>query len=362
MDRSEIMEIRKLLNYSEGNMATGQFCGCFVNTKHEIKGRFSEKFVSKKKEEMHKYLDIFKKVLPNNASSVTFSSEDKGKDGCQFFLEKLRETQLKEKSLTDICFERIAPLLPEKNYVILIMNYFYDVPVKTKDKLKIDDASSETYKFIICAVCPVKTAKGSLGYQPDTEHIGENPQQMVIEKPAFGFLYPEFNNRSTDTGSVLCSVTEDLDISKAFFGHEAPMGPAPEKKTRAKKASSEPDAAPAGHEIVLNNSGGGIINRTPVETAKSSTAHIPSLDTGTLSNDASYVPEKLIMDDAPASTPKSAGPSDADIIASSGSSGPTVKRKPRSVRISGDRSKIKKETIRGITYYLIPVEDSEISD
>lgn len=58
LDRSGLIELRKLFAYKEGNMVFGHFAGCFINTKKEIKGKFNESFLKKDSTTIHKFLDI----------------------------------------------------------------------------------------------------------------------------------------------------------------------------------------------------------------------------------------------------------------------------------------------------------------
>ena len=234
MDRSGLIELRKLFAYKEGNMVFGNFAGCFINTKKEIKGKFNESFLKKDSTTIHKFLDIYKKILANDAVDVTFNEDDKKDGGFQYLAEKVKGTELINDAVNSILFEKIRDCLPDNNYVVSVIYGAYDVPVKTKDKLKIDDDGMDIYKYVVCAVCPVKTQNGTLGYMPDKDQIGENPQQLIVEKPIFGFVYPSFNDRTADTDNVLCYKTADLDISKDLFSHQAPEAVKPQRKSPVK--------------------------------------------------------------------------------------------------------------------------------
>ncbi|MBO5550980.1 MAG: DUF4317 family protein [Lachnospiraceae bacterium] len=279
MDRSGITEIRKLFTYNgkEGDLCIAQHCGCLINISKEIKGVFSKKLLSEEKDTMLKFLDIHKKSLSNGNVDVVFGETDKKDGGMQFLLEKIRATELKNDAILKIFYEKTAEALPESNFVVTLSYGVYEIPVKTKDKLKVDDASDEVYSFITCSICPVKTNKGSLGYLPDKDRIGENPQLLVLDKPAFGFIYPAFNDRSADTGALSCFCTEGLNISEELFAHKviAEKTEKPKAQPKIEKADSD-----IGQSLVA------AMDVLPVSAA------IPSLDTGTLSNNAHYVPEK----------------------------------------------------------------------
>lgn len=362
MDRSGLIEIRKSLAYKKNDMTVGQFCGCFINVDKDIKGEFSEKLLTKEQPVIHKFLDMYKKVLANDDADVAFNEKDGEDGGFKFLLEKMRATELKNKDINRILFEKVRDCLPDNNYVVTLVYNTYDIPEKTSDKQKIDDASSGIFKYVLCAVCPVKTEKGTLGYLSDKEEIGENPQQLVIDKPTFGFMYPSFNDRAADTGNILCYRTGKLDISEELFSHKAPELVKPEKKAAAAKDVSEIVKEGSISSTESISIGGGYTNgQNPYG---SSTSHIPSLDTGSLNNDASYIAERTITDeDEERPNESRCEPTDAQII---GSSGTTMKvdrdapKRKKRVRITGDESLIEKRVIDGRVYYVIAAMDAEI--
>ena len=364
MDRSGLMEIRKLFNYKEGEGAAGNFAGCFINTDKEIKGRFLNRMYSVGKDTVCKYYEIYRKTLANSDADVAIGGEDFEDGGIGFLLDKLRATELKNGAILDILYEKIRDALPENNFVVTVIYYAYDVPVKTSDKRKIDDAGEGIFKFILCSVCPVKTNKGSLGYLPDLDTIGENPQLLVVDKPAFGFMYPSFNDREADTGNILCYRTKDLDLSASVFKHQAPeLVENKPKKTAAISPSDIKDGlgSTGDNVIKIGSPSSGISQYGTVAP------EIPSLDTGMLNNDAHYVRERLIedADDEPSSYGRE--PSDSAIIASSGYRVPDnngLKEKPKRkkpVSIVGDVTRIKKKVIDGVACYVIEVDDAVLN-
>lgn len=346
MDRSGLTELRKIFTFKKGEMTFGTYAGCFINTKKEIKGVFKRPFLTEEEPVIHKFLDIYKKTLANDDTDVGFNEADKKDGGCQFLFEKLRGTELKNDAINSILYEKIRDALPEKNYVVTLTYGTYDVPVKTKDRQKIDDAGAEILKYIICAVCPVKTQKGSIGYLPDKEVIGENPQQMTIEKPVFGFMYPSFNDRAADTDNVLCYRTEELDISAKLFGHQASAAIKKEKKAPSKKT-----------DVSALQDNDKYVPAPAKNVAAKNTANIPSIDSGTLSNDAHYVAEKTVEQD---DVPEEKTP-DKDVHMVSFPSGTgKVSSATKPVTIRGDKKKVTKKVVDRVTCYVIPVDEAEL--
>ena len=73
----------------------------------------------------------------------------------------------------------------------------------TTDGIEMDDASDEVYNYILCSICPMKLTKPGLGFDDDLGEIHTLRQIFAVELPDNGFLFPEFNDRSTDDDAVL---------------------------------------------------------------------------------------------------------------------------------------------------------------
>jgi hypothetical protein len=65
------------------------------------------------------------------------------------------------------------------------------------------DASEETYTYLLCAVCPVKQSKPGLRYMAEAKEFHDSGVSQVICAPEVGFLFPAFDNRSTNIYNAL---------------------------------------------------------------------------------------------------------------------------------------------------------------
>jgi hypothetical protein len=65
------------------------------------------------------------------------------------------------------------------------------------------DASDEIYEHIMCCICPVKLSKAGLCYNAETNSIQDRIRDWIVELPDVAFLFPQFNDRSTDIHGVL---------------------------------------------------------------------------------------------------------------------------------------------------------------
>ena len=189
MINSEVLEIRK--QFKHENCAITKFSGCYVDGEKEIKTSFIESFLCMPEEETFKYFEIFKKTLSGtigkNLINMEFPMETESAGGTQEFLLKLRDSELKDEALVDEFYNKIIQTYEYAgNYLILLMYAAYDVPGKTNDKLFMDDASEEVYRYILCSICPVKLSKPGLSYHEETNQIHKRIQDWVVGAPENG--------------------------------------------------------------------------------------------------------------------------------------------------------------------------------
>ena len=94
---------------------------------------------------------------------------------------------------------------------------FMIFPGKTSDGLEMDDASDEVYSYILCSICPVDLSKPGLSYN-ELENLFQNRvRDWVVGKPELGFLFPAFNDRSTDLHGALYYSKNVNDLHDSFM-------------------------------------------------------------------------------------------------------------------------------------------------
>lgn len=206
MNKKEIAEIKK--QFTPANCAITRICGCYVDAEKNKKTKLKEAFLSLPEEEMFKYFDIFKKTmsgrLGKNLMNLDFPLTQEKEGGAQEFLMQLRESKLKDDELLDEFYDRVIENYdyPE-NYYIILIHAVYDIPGKGSDGAEMHDASVEIYEHILCSICPVNLSKAGLSYDAAENNIKDRIRDWVMAKPETGFLFPAFNERSTDIHSTL---------------------------------------------------------------------------------------------------------------------------------------------------------------
>ena len=206
MNKKEIAEIKK--QYTPNHCAITRICGCYVDGEKNKKTELKEAFLSLSEEEMFKYFDIFRKslsgTLGKNLLNMEFPLEQEAEGGTQEFLLKLRNSKLQDEELLEEFYDRIITYYdyPE-NYYIILIHSAYDVPGKASDGQELFDASDEVYDYIQMVICPVILSKAGLCYNEATNNIEDRIRDWIVEMPETGFLFPAFNDRSTDIHNIL---------------------------------------------------------------------------------------------------------------------------------------------------------------
>ena len=200
MIKTEISEIKTLYNIK--NCSIKKMAGCYVNGEKEIVSTFSKSFLSLPEEEMFKYLEIFKKALSGkkNISTVEFPTKAEEPGSMHEFLLRLKDTELKNEDMLDLFYQKVIEKFDSEsqNFLILLIHNTYDIPGRGDDNFKNIEASDEVYDYISFYLCPVKLEDGGLCYNKKTGSFERKDRRWCIEMPSYSFLFPSFEDRSTD--------------------------------------------------------------------------------------------------------------------------------------------------------------------
>lgn len=238
MNKKEISEIKKL--FTPSHCAITRICGCYVDGEKNKKTKLKEAFLSLSEEEAFKYFEIFRKTLSGtigkNLINMEFPLEQEKEGGAQEFLLRLRESKLQDDALVDEFYDRVIDSYDYgENYYIILIHAVYDIPGKSSDGLEMFDASDEIYDHILCSICPVKLSKAGLCYNAETNHIEDRIRDWLVEMPDLGFLFPVFNDRSTDIHGILYYSKNAEQLRSTFvdqlFGCEVPLSAGGQRDT-----------------------------------------------------------------------------------------------------------------------------------
>ena len=238
MNDKEIGEIRRHLRRDRSNITA--IFGCYVNDNKEIISEFRQSTGLMPENESDKYFALLRRTLSGaigkNLIDITFKTSQVADSPENKLLMGLRESKCNDEELRAEFFKKIIDTVDiEGNYLILLGCDAYDVPFKSKDDSFQKDNSDETYTYILCTICPVKQTKANLHYVPEEKLFHDGAMNQMVSAPALGFLFPAFDNRSTNIYNALY-YTHDVKNSQdalieALFNTPVPKPAAEQKKS-----------------------------------------------------------------------------------------------------------------------------------
>ena len=238
MNAKEIGEIRRRVRRDRSNMTT--VYGCYVNAQKEIISEFSQSTGLMPENEAEKYFALLKRTLSGtigkNLIDVTFRTAQVTGSAEHKLLMDLRSSALKDEEARLTLYRKIIENVSfDENCLILLGHENYDVPFKSKDDELQSDASSETFSYILCAVCPVKLTKPNLCYVAQEKEFHDSGASYVAAAPEIGFMFPAFDNRATNIYNALFYTHSPKDSHEALiqslFDVQAPKCATEQKKS-----------------------------------------------------------------------------------------------------------------------------------
>ena len=205
MNKKEVLELKRRFKKEAATFT--RVCGCYVDGNHNKVCKFGNTFLNLEEDEFYKYLEIANKALSgtigNNLLELKFPIEEEEVGGRQHILMALRASKLEDENLLDTFYDLVIDTYDHAgNYLIVLFHDAYDVMSRASDNNNLDE-SEEVYEYLICAICPVDLSKPGLGFLEEEHRIGPRVRDWVVGAVDTAFLFPAFNDRSTDIHSTL---------------------------------------------------------------------------------------------------------------------------------------------------------------
>ena len=205
MNKNEVLELKRRFKKEAATFT--RVCGCYVDGNHNKVCKFGNTFLNLEEDEFYKYLEIANKALSgsigHNLLELKFPIEEEEVGGRQHILMALRASKLEDENLLDTFYDLVIDTYDHAgNYLIVLFHDAYDVMSRTSDNNNLDE-SEEVYEYLICAICPVDLSKPGLGFLEEEHRIGPRVRDWVVGAVDTAFLFPAFNDRSTDIHSTL---------------------------------------------------------------------------------------------------------------------------------------------------------------
>ena len=165
MNEKEVAEIRRRFRPDKNNITHVR--GCYVNDSREIVSQFNQSLAVTPQEEAEKILAVLKRTLSGtlgkNLIDITFETQQVVDSEEHKLLMALRSSALKDEEAVQAFYRRVIESLSfEGSYMILLAQDTYDVPYRSKDGERLDDAATEVFSYFLCSVCPIKMTPPAL--------------------------------------------------------------------------------------------------------------------------------------------------------------------------------------------------------
>ncbi len=256
MTEKEIAELRRRVRRDKCNI--NHLLGCYVNERSEIISMFDKSLGLIPQEEQEHYLALLKKTLSGtsgkNLLDISFRTQQVIDSQEHKLLMDLRKSSLKDGEAVQEFYQRVINALNfEGNYLILLAEDNYDVPYRSKDGEKQQDASTEVFSYFLCCICPVKLSLPELRYFAEEKEFHNSKTGWVVAAPELGFMFPSFDDRATNIYNALF-YTKDIaenhsEFIDAIFNTEIPM-PAAEQKAAFQSVLGEALESECSFEVV----------------------------------------------------------------------------------------------------------------
>lgn len=237
MTDKEIAEIRRRYRSDKSNIS--RIRGCYVNEEKEIISEFDQSLGLMSEDDADAMLRVLKKTLSGvpgrNLLDIDFSTQQVAEGEEHKLLTDLKKSQLTDEEAVHKLYGKIIETLDlDSGYLILLAYDSYDVFKKTADG-DTETESSSVFNYFICSVCPVKAGKATLSYYLPGRCFRTVAADTVIGAPELGFMFPAFDDRSTNIYGALY-YTRKLnnshdDTVDALFKSALPMPAATQKET-----------------------------------------------------------------------------------------------------------------------------------
>ena len=211
MNKKEVSEIKKNFKESSGFLTVNKVLTTFVDYEKNIRYTDVRPYITIDDSEWSVIQSTLRNVLSTkvgkNLTEYTFPNSSYEEGGTQKVLYKLVAEGLQKDSdnVNEYIKKIVDNVYCESAYEIITSHCTYSIPKKRSDNELDTEMDMEEYKFILTAICPSHTGNDGFVFNPEDNTLWKrNNTELIVDKiPTDGFLFPAFNNRSSDINSVM---------------------------------------------------------------------------------------------------------------------------------------------------------------
>lgn len=201
MNAKEISEIKKTIRPNTGVV---QKISCFhVSPDKQITKVSVPSVYQLSEDDFNHYGKVLKKCFSGtdgkNLNTMEFPNEAELAGHIQEILMKARADD--DTACEEICTKISENFYSSDAFCVIFMHGKYDIPTKNSDDS--EGESSEIYNFMVGCICTVNQMNTTLAYDYASNSLSESPAIRAVKAPEFGFVFPAFNDRTSDIHSFL---------------------------------------------------------------------------------------------------------------------------------------------------------------
>lgn len=242
MNKKEIAEIKKNFKSDNGYFTTDNILTAFVDAEKNIVYKDVHSTYTMTVEDRDIYDETLLKILNTNIgkniNEFEFPNEAYAEDKAQKILYHAVKGELKDDSANTAFLNNIVGnFIYSGPYTIISAYCTYNVRRFSNDD-EYNDDMDELYRFIITAICPADTGDDGFVFDSDNKEVIKklNTELIISKAPSDGFIFPVFDNRSSDINHVMvytkskakpnismvenvlqCNYTMSADLEKSNF-------------------------------------------------------------------------------------------------------------------------------------------------
>lgn len=358
MNKKDLSEIKK--TFKMDSVCLTNIGTCYISLQDGPMEVSISRFLTLEEEVMLKYLEIAKKGLSGKFGKnlVNLSTNGEGPIGEGALVNAYQEKN--EESIKALAESVFETYVSDTDYCLICLFGTYDVPHTTKARDSFMD-SEEVYNFMQFLILPIKMSKPGLAYDRQTGGIFNKELYKELNAPDQSFLYPAFTDRSTDVDHVLYyskNLSKGQDELLSRFHAAVPQGP-DEQQMKFRDIIEAGFGTKAPYEAVK-----GIFDTLTEKLIENTDSSIPaSIRTTDLvslvKQEANYIDEEF-NDEAAMQLLADKKGEDPIFIDNVLPGKLTIQAGEATIKIERDSlSNIRRQTIDGVDYYLVPAAGSE---
>lgn len=222
MNRKEVSEIKKVVKPENPYCTLNKLFITMVNAEGVEVFTKNPSVLTLSDRETDMYYKIFKNMLSTNVGKnfiqYDFEKEAFNPGRAQDTLYSVLSGGFNNEEQVNAFRNRIVENLIYTGPYAIITGYFtYTVRHRNKAD-EVDGFSDEDFNFMLTAICPANIVDSGFSYNNQSGEFSteSDPKLYISSKPTDGFMFPAFDNRSSDISSIMYFAKKPGDLNTSM--------------------------------------------------------------------------------------------------------------------------------------------------